>query len=244
MLHGNPDTADGWDEVIARLEDDYRCVAPDLPGFGESDAGDFAPDLERMARFVAQVRHVAGVTEPMGLVVHDFGAWFGLAWAIRHPQEVKAIAILNARFFSDLPWHPWARLVRTPVLGEVAMAAMTRRGFRSHLRRRAPLLRREQIDAIYDRITPEAKQMALRLYRAMDPGAFRGWEDPLRRLAATVPTIVLWGERDPYIPARYAERFGAGTVKRYPECSHWPHREAPDRVAADLRAFLQAAERP
>ena len=239
LIHGNPDTADTWAPLMVRLEHRHRCLAPDLPGFGGSAvAEDFEPSLHSMARFVTRVIRDGDVKEPVNLVVHDFGAWFGLAWAIRNPEKVRRIAILNARFFSDLRWHPWARLLRAPGVGELAMAAMNRWGFRSHLRRRAPRLSRAEIDATYDRITPAAKRMALRLDRAMDPEKFRGWEAELLELARRVPILVVWGDRDPYIPVRYAERFGAVEVKHYPDCGHWPHREAADRLAVDLTAFF------
>ncbi len=239
LLHGNPDTGEAWADVMSRLAHRHRCLAPDLPGFGGSAVPpDFDLSLDGMGRFVAHVLDNGGVREPVDLVVHDFGAWFGLAWAIRDNHNVRRIAILNARFFSDLRWHPWARLLRTPGVGELAMAAMNRWSFRRHLQRRAPGLSRAQVDATYDRITPAAKRMALRLYRAMDPEKFRGWEAELLELARRVPILVVWGDRDPYIPVRYAERFGAVEVKRYPDCGHWPHREAPDRLAADLTAFF------
>jgi pimeloyl-ACP methyl ester carboxylesterase len=245
LIHGNPDTADVWAPLMERLEHQYRCVAPDLPGFGGSAvAEDFEPCLDNMAGFVARVIRGGDVKDPVNLVVHDFGAWFGLAWAIRNPERVRRIAILNARFFSDFRWHPWARVLRTPGVGELAMVAMNRWGFRRHMQRQAPRLGRAEIDATYDRSTLSARRMALRLYRAMNSETFRGWEDSLRALTAEVPAMVLWGDRDTYIPRSGAERFGAGKVRHYPDCGHWLHREAPDRVAADLAEFFDAEERP
>lgn len=242
LLHGNPNTAEVWADLVARLERRYRCVAPDLPGFGDSDVPeDFDASLASMARFVERVLHGAGLAEPVHLVVHDFGGFFGLAFAVRHPEMVRSITVLNTAFFADRRWHFWARVLRTPLLGELAMASMNRRGFAAQLRRAAPGLSGRQIDAIYDRITPGMKRMALRIYRAMDPEAFRGWEEELRDRAARVPVLVLWGDRDPYLPAAFAERFGPAEVHHLPDCGHWPQLEAPGEVAERLLAFLDRA---
>lgn len=239
LLHGNPNTAQAWAGLVARLEHRYRCLAPDLPGFGKSGVPqDFDCSLESMAGFVERFVEAAGIAAPVVLVVHDFGGFFGLAFAVRYPDRVAAIAILNSAFFADRRWHFFARVLRTPVLGELAMALMHRRGFKREMQRSAPGLGDAQIDGVYADLTPAAKRMALRLYRAMDPAVFRGWEDELLQVTARVPTIVVWGDRDPYLPAAFAERFGAEEVHHLADCGHWPHLEAADEVAERLLAFF------
>jgi pimeloyl-ACP methyl ester carboxylesterase len=96
FLHGDPDSADLWGGVIARLRDQHRCLAPDLPGFGRSGVpGGFDGSLARMARFVDDLVAALGVREPLNLVGHDFGGHFALAWAIEHPEKARRIAIAN-----------------------------------------------------------------------------------------------------------------------------------------------------
>src|SRR5690349_12831543 len=85
FLHGNPDSADLWTGVIEALRGTFRCLAPDLPGFGRSAAPPaFAGSLEQEAAWVDGVVTALGISEPINLVGHDFGGHFGLAWAIRH----------------------------------------------------------------------------------------------------------------------------------------------------------------
>jgi len=239
LLHGNPNRAEVWADLIARLEHSWRCLATDLPGFGQSGVPrGFDGSLEGMARFVDGFLEAARIDQPVRLVVHDFGGFFGLAFAVHHPDKVAALGILNTAFFSDRRWHFFARILRTPLLGELAMALMNRRGFKKEMRRSAPGLDDAEIDAVYAGITPAAKRMALTIYRAMDADVFCGWEDELRRLTARVPAIVVWGDRDPYLPAVFAGRLGAHEVHHLPECGHWPHLEAPGEVAARLLAFF------
>ena len=71
-----------------------------------------------------------------------------------------------------------------------------------------------------------------------DPEKLAAAEGAMLELTAAVPTRVLWGLRDPYIPARYAERFGAASVRTFDDCGHWLPAEAPSEVAERLRGFL------
>lgn len=239
FLHGNPDSADMWQSVITDLAPHYRCLAIDLPGFGRSSAPvTFDLSLNSHARFVDDLLTAVGVDAPINLVVHDFGAHYGLAWATTHPEKVRQIAVFNTNFFSDYRWHSWARVFRTPILGEVAMALTTERMLTQSLRQVAPKLAVEQIQQTYRLYTPAAKRMALRLYRARNPADFHGWEDNLLQLAARVPVYVLWGDQDPYIAPHYAERFGAQQVDHFAAYSHWLPIEAPHDVATRLHAFF------
>lgn len=97
---------------------------------------------------------------------------------------------------------------------------------------------RAYIAAVYRAFTASVRRMVLRLYRALDPSAFGGWDEPLRLLAARVPSLVLWGDRDTYIPSRFAEQFGAREVWHFPDCGHWPMVEIPQVVAENLMRHL------
>ncbi len=240
FLHGNPDTAELWGGVVSRLDDSYRCLAPDLPGFGRSAvAGDFDCSLESMARFVDELVESTGVETPLNLVVHDFGGPFGLSWAVSNPHKVRRIAIISSLYFTDYRWHFWARVWRTPVLGELSMQLANRWIFAWELRRGSRRLGAEHIREVYARIHPAMRRMVLKLYRATDPESFRGWQEQLHDLAARVPTRVLWGVHDPYVPVRWARHFGTADIRTFDDCGHWLPAEAPARVADNLRRFFR-----
>lgn len=245
FLHGNPDSSEVWSGVIPVLSPYYRCIAPDLPGFGHSTApDDFDCSLDGTAAFVDGLVTAVGITEPLNLVVHDVGGPYGLAWAVNHPDKVRSVVIMNTVFSSDYRWHLFGRLWRTPVLGELVQALTSRRGFVRELRRASRKLTDEQIHRTYDLITPATKRMVLSWYRATDPENFAGWEDRLRELLARIPSLVLWADHDPYIPGRFADRFGAATVEHFPDCGHWLPAEAPAEVAARLLRFFGASTPP
>src|SRR5215813_14960034 len=229
LLHGNPDSGVMWEPIGKRLAAQLRCFAPDLPGFGRSEVPtDYEPSLDGMARFVEQLLRAADIKPPVDLIAHDFGGPFAFAWAVKHSGSVRRIVAINTVFFSDYHWHVWARVWRTPVLGELSMAVMNRLMFGRELRRgsgrRMP---EEHIDRTWALITRRMKREVLRLYRAADPSRFKGWEDELLALTATIPTLVIWGDDDPYISSSYAERFNARKVVHLPQIGHWPTVEAP-----------------
>lgn len=239
FLHGNPDSSIMWRGVIAEMKQRFRCLAPDLPGFGFSSIPrGFDYSLEAMAGFVNDLMNAAGIREPANLIVHDFGGPYGLAWAVRHPERVRSIAAINTIFFADYKWHPWARIWRTPLIGELSMMTNNWRLFRSAVRKGSPGLSEEHLRETYALLRPQTRRMVLKLYRATDPEKFRGWEDQLLELTTRVPTCVLWGDRDPYIDSKYAERFGAKQVWHFPEYGHWLPAEAPKEVAARLMGFF------
>ena len=239
FLHGNPDSSILWRQVIKELKPRFRCLAPDLPGFGRSQfPQNFKGSLEEMATFVDTLLTEARVTEPVNLVVHDFGGPYGLAWAVKNPTKVRRLAIMNTIFFADYKWHFWGRIWRTPLLGELSLMTMNRWVFRASMRRSAPWLSDEHLRETYALLTPATKKMILRLYRAADPANFKVWEEKLLQLTQRVPACVLWGDRDPYIASAFAERFGAQKVVHYPDHGHWLPVEAPQEVAARLMEFF------
>jgi pimeloyl-ACP methyl ester carboxylesterase len=239
FVHGNPDSADLWIPLIERLPG-FRCVAPDLPGFGRSELPqNFKFSLPELAGFIEAAVQKAKILEPLHLVVHDFGGPFGLAWAVSHPQKVKSICVMNTTFFPDYRWHRWARVWRTPVLGEMSMAVIYWPLFLKTMKQGSPKLSEGHIRKTYESITPQMKRAVLKLYRATDPENFAGWEERLLELTARIPALVLWGDRDPYISRRFAERFGARKVVHFPEGGHWFQLEYPDEVAAEIKNFLE-----
>ena len=243
MLHGNPDSAMMWAGVASRLAARFRCIAPDLPGFGHSEVpADYEPSLDGMAGFVEGVCRAVGIAGPVDLIAHDFGGPFAFAWAVKHPDAVRRLVAINTLFFSDYRWHFWGRVWRTPVLGELSMVLTNRLIFAQELNRGAGRrIEREHVKETWALVTPRMKKEVLRLYRATDPSVFVGWEDKLLALTAKKPTLVIWGDKDPYIPSRYADRFQAREVVHLPTIGHWPPVEDPAACADHSLRFLSAS---
>ena len=242
LLHGNPDSRHLWDKVVPLVAPSMRCIAPDLPGFGDStvEAPEFDPSLDGMARWVDAVVGASGVETPLDLVVHDFGGIFGLAWACSHPGKVRRIIVTNTLFHEDYRWHFWARVWRAPLLGESSMVLLGvpllgRLTFAVSLRVGAPTLPWSELWEGSRHFVPRTRRMVLHIYRATDPENFAGWERRFLELAARIPVAVLWGEHDPYIPTSFARRFGTQKVRVLSDVGHWVALEAPETLAALMR---------
>lgn len=239
LVHGNPDTRHVWDAVIQRVAPTMRCLAPDLPGFGGStqEAFSFNASLEGMACWLDEVVQACGVGGPIDLVVHDIGGLFGLAWAVKHPHKIRRLIVTNSLFQADYRWHFWARIWRTPVLGEISIALLRAPllgplVFAASVKLAAPCLAWREVFAGYAAVTPRMLRMVLHIYRASDPVHRLGWEQAQVELAQRIPSAVLWGARDPYIPIQFSQRFGVQWVKVLPSVGHWVALENPDALAA------------
>jgi pimeloyl-ACP methyl ester carboxylesterase len=242
LLHGNPDSGIMWEGIAERLAPHYRCVAPDLPGFGHSEVpANFERSLDGLAQFVEQFLNAAAIERPLDLVAHDFGGPFAFAWAVKHPDAVRRMVAINTLFFSDYRWHFWARVWRTPILGELSMLAMNRPMFAQELRRGSKGVSDAHIDSTWALMTPRMKKEVLRLYRATDSANFQPWESAFLKLVREKPTLVIWGDKDPYISPRFAERFNAQKVLHLPQAGHWAAVEAPAQCADAILQFFSAA---
>lgn len=241
LLHGNPDSHAAWSFVVERLAPAHRCIAPDLPGFGQSRApDDFDCGLTNQAAWVHALLEALDLPR-VHLAVHDIGGAYGLAFASLHPARVASLTILNTTFFPDYRWHFWARVWRTRGLGEVAMAVVNRAMFVRELRRGSPSLPPAYAAHAFEMFDRRAtKRMVVRWYRAMDPAALVGWDARLRAAIATMPRQVLWGDLDPWLPSATADRFGV-PARHFADAGHWPMLERPADTAAAIAALVARA---
>ena len=105
FLHGNPTSSYLWRNVIPRLEEEGRCLAPDLIGMGKSGK----PDIDY--RFVDHARYLDAWFDRLDLrratlVLHDWGSALGFHWARRNPGRVAGIAFMEA-IVRPLLWSEW-----------------------------------------------------------------------------------------------------------------------------------------
>jgi pimeloyl-ACP methyl ester carboxylesterase len=242
FIHGNPGSSADWAPLIAAVGASRRAVAWDAPGFGRAatPAG-FPQTIDAHATFIGHALEAQGIERAL-LVAHDFGGPWGLEWAAREPERFAGVVLLGTGVFPGYRWHALARLWRTRGLGELFMATTTRPGFRLLLRRGQPRpLPRAFLDRMYDDFDRDTRRAVLALYRSVgDVSA-----ESVRRAAALRPldrpALVLWGRRDPYLPAALAERqreaFPHATVRILERCAHWPFADDPATVTQEIVAF-------
>lgn len=108
FLHGNPTSSYLWRDIITGLKDQWRCIAPDLPGMGNS-----GPMTDGSYRFVDHVEvmdawfDALALTGPVILVCHDWGSAIAFHWAHRNHEKVAGLAYMEAivcpRDWADFP---------------------------------------------------------------------------------------------------------------------------------------------
>jgi pimeloyl-ACP methyl ester carboxylesterase len=244
FVHGNPGSADDWEGLIAAAAGTgKRALALDLPDFGETEAPPgFEHTVPGYAEFLGRGLEALGV-ERAHLVIHDFGGPIGLFWAAMHPDALASVTLIDTGILPGYRWHRLARIWRTRGLGELFQATATRGAFRRLVSRGEPRgLPRPFVEKMYDHYDRRTKRAVLKLYRATDdPG---GMSAEFCELMGTrdIPALVIWGEKDAYLPASYAEKqrqaFPSADVHVLPASGHWPFADAPETVERLLVEFL------
>jgi haloalkane dehalogenase len=207
LVHGYPQSSYMWQQALPLLADaGWRALAPDLPGYGDSEpgaSGSWESHVEALERFVAALE-----PGPVALVTHDWGVMIGLRWACDRPGAASALVISDGGFFADRRWHDLAKLMRTPLEGEKLIDASTREGFYGALRAVSPGMSDTALAEYWKAFADRQRRLAqLELYRSGDFEKLIPYEG--RLAALELPALVVWGRDDLFAGVAMAERFNA-----------------------------------
>jgi haloalkane dehalogenase len=240
LLHGFPESSHMWRGLMPALAAaGWRAVAPDFPGFGDSEP-EPPHTWERYVQWVERFRRDLEL-DSVALVVHDWGGMIGLAWACEHPEAVSAMVISSTGFFPDGRWHGLAEMARTPGEGEQMMEGMTRDGLGALLREQCPAMDEETIDEYWKCFGDERRRRGhLEFWRSMDFDKLAPHDGKLAEMGK--PTLILWGETDPFAFVPGAHRFH----KEIPDSrlvlveggGHFVWEDEPERTAREVVEFL------
>lgn len=238
-VHGNPTNGADW---VPFLERGGPALAIDLPGWGRSErpAG-FDYTMHGLSAFLERVLAELAV-ERRKLVVHDWGA-LALIGAQRRPDLVERLVIIDAvPLLPGYRWHWVAQLWRRKPIGELLNRTTTRSSVALLMRQARgdySSMPDEFVEMVWEHWDPGMQAAILALYRDADPDKLAVAGRDLGRLEC--PGLVLWGERDAYLPLE----FGAAYSHVLPHArfeiargrGHWPWIEDPalvDRVLGFL----------
>lgn len=253
LLHGFPEMSHSWRHQLPALAAaGFRAAAPDLRGYGDSDAPGGVSDyaLPKLAGDIVGLIEALG-SESAHLVGHDWGG--SIAWALsaRLPQRVRSLTILNSphpvasaecRQIREQQQKSWYMLLfQFPGIAEEWLAKDDFANLRAFVfDTAAPGTFSPHDQAIFcDALRRDGRlSAALNYYRANIPP--ENWLKPPPDLPPIeVPTTIIWGEADAYMSDVLLERSiakvtGPLRVERLPGVSHWVQQEVPDRVNALL----------
>jgi pimeloyl-ACP methyl ester carboxylesterase len=236
LLHGFGATKDNFTRVAALLTGSYRVVVPDHLGFGESDKpehADYSP--------VAQARRLRAFVQALGLGAVDLGGnsmggHIAMTYAALYPDDVRSLWLIDAGgVWSGPQGELQKHLQRT---GRNLLVASTEAEFAEVFR--FVVHKPPAVPKAIMKVLAQARIANLALERRIFAQASAdSVEDRVRGLP--VPTLIVWGEEDRVFPPGTADVIHAllpnSEVVVLPEIGHLPMFEAPERCAADYRAF-------
>lgn len=250
LLHGYPQSLLAWRHQIGPLAQNYRVVAPDWFGWGESERR-----FDLVPRYWDEVGRLAALLDALGLrscnlIAHDYAAYLSTGFARRYPQRVKRLALLNSRAHRTFPPAPYALFWtlcaagRTP--GLRALAASLPLGWIHRW-----LLQRYVDKGCFDAALVQqyigwldgrtGKRWLLHFFRHYElperPKLIDGLGD------IRCPAAVIWGDVDPYCPwsiaADLAQRLPNARLTRLQGADHYIMEERPDQVLTAIQNLLR-----
>jgi haloalkane dehalogenase len=241
LVHGYPESSYMWHDALAALaEAGWRGLAPDLPGYGDSEPDQPATwerHVEALERFVSELE-----PGPVALVTHDWGVLIGLRWACENPGAVSALVISDGGFFADRRWHDLANAMRTPGKGEDLIRAYTREGFFAAMSAASSGMTEESLEEYWKGFADDTRRQGhLEMYRSGDFEKLAPYEGCLAALG--VPALIVWGEQDRFASVRMAHRFHAelpgSEVAIFAGAGHFVWEDEPASAAGALVDFLE-----
>jgi pimeloyl-ACP methyl ester carboxylesterase len=256
LLHGIGNNCQTWAPVIDRLAETHTVIAPDLLGHGKSDKprGDYS-----VAAFANGVRDLMSVLdiERATVVGHSLGGGIALQFAYQFPERCERLVLVSSGGLGPelsaslrAATLPGAELVLTALTGisgplRAGFSTLDRLGQAAGLRRVRDLA--EVGETIFALKDVEARRAFLRTLRGVvdSRGQAVSALDRLY-LARALPMLVVWGSRDPIVPALHAETVRelvpGARVEMFEGAGHWAHLDDPDRFCAVLLDFLTTTE--
>ena len=256
MVHGNPSWSFYYRNLVLALRDRYRCIVPDHIGCGFSDKpGDDRYDYTLSSRVddLEQLLEQLEVRQGITLVVHDWGGMIGMAYAVRHPERIKRLVILNTGAFplpKSKPFPLALRICRDSFIGTLLV-----RGGNAFSRaaalvgcKRHPMS--GTLRALYQVPYDSWKNRIATLRFVQDiplaPGD-RTYDfvsavaDGLHQFR-NLPMLVCWGELDfvfdHHFLGEWQRRFPDAEVQRFADCGHYLLEDAGTEIIPMISAFL------
>jgi len=263
FLHGFPEFWYEWKNQLAEFGRDYQAVAPDMRGYNLSSK---PVEIEqyRMKHLVEDIRALA---EHLGhkkfmLVAHDWGG--GVAWpfAVRHPEYLEKLIIVNAvhpaTFLRELRDNPaqqkasqYILVYRTAEAEDILIRnnyAILVDNLLVDGIKQGYFTEEDKNEYIGAWSQPGALTGGLNYYRAAHLGSFTGESDDSLSMdpslfMVNVPTLVIWGEKDKWLLTGNLEGLEKYvpdlTIKRILDGSHWVIHEKPRLVNSYIRKFIE-----
>jgi pimeloyl-ACP methyl ester carboxylesterase len=252
LLHGFPTSSHMFRNLIPALSDRYRVVAPDLPGFGFSDAPDRKPfgyTFDHLAKVIDSFTQAIALSS-YAIYIFDYGAPVGLRLALAHPERIAAIISQNGNAYEEglsEGWNPIQKYWKEPT-------AENRAALREFLK--PETTKWQYLHGVQDvsLVAPEAYeldsallarpgndeiQLDLLLDYASNVALYPKFQEYFR--AKRPPLLAVWGKNDPFFLPPGAEAFKRDNPEaevHFYETGHFALETNAHEIASAIRDFL------
>jgi pimeloyl-ACP methyl ester carboxylesterase len=252
LLHGFPASSFQYRELIPRLADSYRVIAPDLPGFGFTEV---PTDRGYVYTFDALAKTIEAFTNALelkkyALYVFDYGAPTGFRLAMAHPERVTAIVSQNGNAYEEGLGDAWAPIRRywsdpsaenrNAIRGALTAEGMRREYSVGMLNSEVVAPESYTLDAaLLARPGNVEIQLDLFLDYANNVKLYPQFQEYFR--TATPPLLAIWGSKDLYFIPPGAEAFRRdipNAAVRFVETGHFALETHLEEITTAMRAFL------
>ncbi|MBI4352106.1 MAG: alpha/beta fold hydrolase [Elusimicrobia bacterium] len=256
LVHGNPSWSFYYRDLALALRGGNRVIAPDHIGCGLSDKpGDdrYEYTLKSRVDDLEFLLDSLEIRNNITLVVHDWGGMIGLAYAVRCPERIEKLVILNTGAFflpAGKSFPAALRLCRTP------LGALLIRGLNAFARgtawigckrRRMPPALRRAYAAPYNSWANRIATLRFVEDIPLAPGdkAYPLVAETQEKLAslATLPMLICWGLKDFVFDRHFLEewtrRFPGAQIHGFPDCGHYILEDAREEVIPLIKRFIQ-----
>lgn len=257
MVHGNPSWSFYYRNLVHALSGSRRCIVPDHIGMGLSDKpGDeaYAYTLAQRIDDLDALVSSLNLTEPLTLVVHDWGGMIGFGWAVRHPEQVARIVILNTGAF---PLPKEKALPGLLKLTRTHLGALLVRGFNAFS------WGATKVGCTRNKMSPEISQAyrapydswanriaTLRFVQDIPLGPDDAGFDLVENVAAnlhqfsTTPALIAWGAKDFVFDDAFLRQWRKylpqAEVRVWEDASHYILEDAAEEVIPFVANFIRA----
>jgi pimeloyl-ACP methyl ester carboxylesterase len=252
LLHGFPSASHQFRELIPRLADQFRIVAPDLPGFGRSDMparGDFDYTFEHLTATIDRLTEVLGL-DRFALYVFDIGAPVGFRMAERHPERISAIISQSGNAYEEGlsdGWVPIRTYWKDP-------SVANREAIRTFVQPQTTVWAYTEGVPDTTRVSPDGYgldnyylardgadeiQLDLLLDYASNVALYPTFQEYFR--TSRPPLLAVWGKNDPFFLPAGAEAFKRDLPDadvRFFDTGHFALETHVDEIATAIREFL------